>query len=154
MKNSNLPFLILTIVSAITMSCSKTPSTIPDGGESADKIYILIDDQLVKAHEYVLNVAGSEGFTDLDIVSYGLTNVEILGSNADFSIEEMFRLPEYGSVLFKKAESADYDQYKQVVRIKYKANPSGKVRSAVVRFHAEGFNGFLSDIIVKQGPQS
>lgn len=153
MKNAHLIILILAIASAIMMSCSKTPSTIPDGGETAGEIYILIDNKLVNAHEYVLKVLASDGFTDLAIISYGLREAETLGGNADISIEELFRLPEYGSELFKKAESTGYDQYKQVVRIKYKANSSGKERTTVIRLHAKGYNGFLSDIVVTQQPR-
>lgn len=149
MKNKLL-ILILTFVSITLMSCSKTPTHYQDGGEVVGKIYLLIDDRLVEAHEYVVNIPETKGSTNLEVVSYGLTRIEKLGGSREITAEGQFSIPASDSELFKEETADGMAQYKQVVQVRFEANTSRNERSSTFRIHANGYNGFLSDIIVRQ----
>lgn len=151
MKNK-LSILILTFVSITLMSCSETPVQYRDGGESVGRIFLLINERLVEAHEYVVYVPETKGSTNLEVVSYGLASIEKLGGCQEIAAEGQFSIPASDSELFKKeTETADgMAQYKQVVQLRFEANTSRNERTSTFRIHSYGYNGYISDIIVRQ----
>lgn len=147
-----LTHLFLAIVTIVAVSCGKTPTNSLDGGPHFGNIYIWADGALINAHEAVITLPSSEGFTNLEIISYGLREIEKLGGNPDIVLEERFSYPPADSELFKE-NSSTIDQYKQIVRVVYKPNLSTKTKKATFRLYAEGYNGFASDITFVQEGQ-
>lgn len=150
MKNK-LFILICIVLSVALGSCSKTPARILDGGPTFGEIYFLTNNnELIEAHESVLNVPATKGFTDLEIVSYGLYKIEKLGGDSNISLEKRFSVPASESELFKVESSEQAKRYKQVVRVVYSSNTSSKERSATFRLHSNGGNGHAADITFEQ----
>ena len=147
-----LTYLFLAIVTIVAVSCGKTPTKTLDGGPWFRDIYIWTDGALINAHESVITLPSSEGFADLEIISYGLRKIEKLGGDPDIVLEERFSYPPADSELFKENPST-LDQYKQTVRVVYKPNLSSKTKTATFRLYAEGYNGFASDITFNQEGQ-
>lgn len=147
----NKLFILICIVLSIALgSCSKTPARILDGGYSFGEIYFLTNNVLIEAHESVLNVPATKGFTDLEIVSYGLYKIEKLGGDSNISLEKRFFVPASESELFKVESSEQTKRYKQVVRVVYSSNTTSKKRSATFRLYSNGGNGHAADITFEQ----
>lgn len=150
MKNKLFIFIGV-ILSVALVSCSKTPARILDGGPTFGGIYFLTNNNvLIEAHESVLNVPATKGFTDLEIVSYGLERIEKLGGDSNISLEKRFSLPASESELFNVETSEQIKRYKQIVRVVYSANTSSKNRSATFRLYSNGGNGHAADITFEQ----
>ena len=143
----------MAILTILMVSCGKTPTNSLDGGPWFSNIYIWADGALINAHEAVITLPSSEGFTDLEIISYSLREIEKLGGDPDIVLEKRFSYPPADSELFKENPST-IDQYKQTVRVVYKPNLSTKTKTATFRLYSQGYNGFASDITFKQEGQS
>lgn len=143
-----LYFLPLAIV-LLAQSCAKPEEEYPVGGYSFDRIYILSSNALVKAHNTTITVPAKSSTIELEIVSYGLGESEMLSGDDSISIvEDSFTFPPEETELYDVKMGTK--RYKQKIHFHTYDNTTTKTKSATFRIISHKFNGFAADITIVQ----
>ncbi len=155
MKKTICTCIAAVLLIILSGSCSKKQEDFMAGGYEFGEIYLYSNDCLVDMNNLEIIVPPEDGYSDLEVVSFGLSRLECLKKSEGITLENSFSVPPEEKDFYDKEDTGNaqikgFERYKQIIRVKHTANPTQKTRSCTYRIFSNGYNGFAADVTIVQ----
>ena len=155
MSKNHLLLAAVVLSAMLLEGCSNEQDSLKFGGYEFGEIYLYSNDSLVDMHNLEIIVPPEDGYSELEVISFGLNRLECLKECEGIALEKSFSDPPEEKDFYDEEDTGNaqikgFARYKQIIKVKHTANSTRKTRSCTYRIFSNGYNGFAADVTIVQ----